>query len=1833
MFKRLLFLLLLPMLAGATMSATDSLHPDVVSSSLIKDGATVFFRPFYGSPVGSSDSECQSSEMFLNGSSTAGSSMQAVTGDHNNPSVPMYWTLKEVETASDGTPIYTLKNPKYNLYLSSTADNCTMVEEASAGRYKIIPGTSTTFSKTTECEDTYDMTYYVYFLDADTNNGIGINASTRRGSGPFSPEIVSNSSIADNGNAYYTVLAPTVDISEATEPDANYMADMLIYIKPCANGKPFLSVRVTGFDSETSTCKYSAYATAESYLEASMWKLILSETAEDGTRYYKIYNPATDRYVNSSTSNSALVTEEDAGLFKLGVTNGHTTFTFKDTSTYLNINGSSGVLSSYTYADTNSQFVLTTVGANSASDAIMTPTADKATFIVKNSDRSAELTINANKSSSNVVRYLEFVSGNNKLGTDSVAGLNAAWKFIPSAVADAYYIYNVQREVYLGKTSESVAFATVDLAPNEYKAGLYKLVDATGTGDHFALKDTENSKYGYLTVSGNSLKNVPIISDWFALAEPHDMALKYLNPGQDIIFCPTTMGYDGYANLYSDFQTVILETTDNLWKGVWTLQGDNRYPRKNDGKNNYWLINEDGITTTTNDDNTTSTTYNYVTQAQYKDIVYNLYNRVEQYYITADADGNIGITKDQTQAAEIKFSINEADSNNSVSMQIYRPTKVGDGDDATYENADISQPSTLYLTYDGNNLKVGAQGTNSSFYLRDAVNTSFDAIYDGAQIELYPYRMQTYNKKIYVSPPNNKCYRESASDTTNRGGYTVFTLIKCKNTDNFSPRVTTSSASAPRRDASTSGTNDVDLTDTYYLYNELSKMYLGQVWEKGHNAWDNGWYIPLTSNKSEAGRYKFSPDAYQLDAIVAYDIDTNNPGKYINCSVTSTGGTFDLVNYPLNEDNRLFFVDNVKTITPTVLDKFADGVLIQLTPWQYLGDKTLGVYNEAGGKVYLNQTTTTDSNGQKVTTNKVTCGKTETLSNNSVSEALYTWKLVAAKDAEGNVIEDVYYFVNVATGEYMSSTGYAKLSNNGVMTTIAPTADGGIPEGAGRFQVIPDTESGLYVAFKDYDSYDETTGKSRFLNNVLTDGSEVLGWQTLADNTNMSQYSTTTADITYTDPISGETSTINAVTKKTYNFSQDWYYINPVTFTTSMDKDVIDWVLQNIDPDHGRVVGFFDGLENTLFPGENTSTGTNYRGIIVNRILESSVYNEETGLYDNTYRYEKTDQTSDNLTLEQLVSLVQYYYTENQNRTLEAGEVAAANEAYQKLIECISKEEYIIHPRIGRFYTITSAFPYFKDMKLRETYYMEHHDKTQGTQKVHFHSSDWDTEVVSSFWRFDVQENKYTDDTKTKTVYDDQDAHHYFFMRAVNSRNVMRKTSPDVTADVRSADDYMNVGLFALRKDYSLNVYPGSVLLRSYTNNSTRSFQETGSFLGIWTDQESTNPNDGIVREGSDSRVTPTTGRPEKNANNWYIREIKTVPVQFAPENGYGSGEEGKAHDCDKHDERYYNTFCFPFNVKLPTATEVESETLRAYIGVKPTENGNNVILTELTSESDGAYEDTDGRLVIKAFHPFILTAKCDTSRLEIVYGPGEEYGLPEKRGMYTDDNWAQILKDYELPATTTSTDNNTSTAVRRKDITGDTTTTSTTETDTDWSMTSIDHILPNGNEENKSNTEISALRWSSSGMVGSITPIAVSGTDDYYALHDDNDDTVSKIEAQDYMTAAASDDNSSTLTWSFDSSDLHEDYGVPNGSLPGSTSTYVLSANKAVLVGLTDNLDINDETPITSGVEEVTTEIVNEPGRDANGNLIYFDLYGRRVMNPAPGIYILTNGQKVVVR
>lgn len=82
------------------------------------------------------------------------------------------------------------------------------------------------------------------------------------------------------------------------------------------------------------------------------------------------------------------------------------------------------------------------------------------------------------------------------------------------------------------------------------------------------------------------------------------------------------------------------------------------------------------------------------------------------------------------------------------------------------------------------------------------------------------------------------------------------------------------------------------------------------------------------------------------------------------------------------------------------------------------------------------------------------------------------------------------------------------------------------------------------------------------------------------------------------------------------------------------------------------------------------------------------------------------------------------------------------------------------------------------------------------------------------------------------------------------------------------------------------------------------------------------------------------------------------------------------------------------------------------------------------------------------------------------------------------------------------------------------------------------------------------------------------------------------------------------------------EDWSTPNGSLPYTLVTSPYS--QKVLVNLTDRTsEVIDDT--VSGINDVKT--TNLPGDDN-----YYDLTGRRVNNPAQGIYI-HNGKKVVIK
>jgi hypothetical protein len=1647
--------------------------------------------------------------MFLNAGANVGDKVTAVTGNSEAPTVAMYWTLHEVDTQNH---YYTLRSTQYNLYLSKASGSATMVEkEAEAGRYKILPGTNTSMSKGSN-GDTYNMTYYIYFMDADTGNGFDTNASKNLGSGPFSLSVTNN--VVNNPNAYYTAVKPTVDIADATESVWSNLDQKIIYIIPNPNQSNFTNNSIC-YVSAPSLANIGAnnwaYGVTMNNGKRCMWQL----EAADKYASYRIKNVATGYYVGVPANNqiepvSLTSNVEEAGVFTalkkdvLGTNDG---ISFQCTTVdkcFLEMRAVSPYKFSAWYDNgINSKFAFQEVseatlnGENPMTTQILPDTP----MFLKNTANTKYLSIVADRTASYVERYTAL--------SDTVVGWHSAWTFKPIS-SGKYVIYNTQRKVYLGKTDQTAVNQTVPYTFDERQAGTYEIIDPQIGGTYCGFMDTENPTYGYLKLSGNNIVNCDDFDYAFIPEKPHDVITSYRSPGHDIILSPQQLGMDGYTNLYSEFNTILGEKADGIWKGVWTLCASPYYARKNDGKENYNLVKEttdDGVVLIKKDD--------------YPDMAYTLYNRVEELYIKIDG-GVVTTTSNATDATLFKVKSNDSDE-----------TVDGHGTLAlfqvcTHNDDDTYSEQQKFLSFDGKKLVPSTTGgfdakDNCAFYLREATNTSYEGIYEGANIEFFPYRLQSRNLRMYVkwdtehNPNEYDIWHEFESDAVDPGAYTVWTLEKCKEAD-------------ARTNASS--LTDDDLVDTYYMYNAASKLYMGPI--RGNNV-----YTKMVSKREDAGRYKFMPDDYQMNAINAYDVDwgNKNSGGWMNCSVTSNGGQPRMVGWERKEDNRVFFVDNSKQRPETATSVITDGAYITMTPWNYKGDQWThpDAYNEKGGKVY-------ETNGT------LNCDNYDDLQTKQIGASYYTWKVVAATDDSGAVIPDVYYFVNVATGNYMAST----TDNGSSMTTVPAGANGEIPSGAGRFTPVVDNVTGLYVAFRDYDTtLGEDASTYGYIQNDVTNGTISTG--TLAADVNLSEYNNGTYTGQVYNPDSGEYEDMSFNYPK-YSHTNDWYFIEAIDIETEnvVSEEYLDWIIGNLNPESGRTVGCFDSLELTGISGP-----------LVKKVGDDYVI-------DNA--------TERQLTFEELVNLVMYNYKNQETIKGDATKQGQADAALKELLKCVKDEEYIVHPRIGRFYTIHSPYGMFDSFNLRETYVNKHFESTQLTQKPHFIDKNASIDVASSYWRFDLEDNAETNS------YKDKDACHYFKIRAVNSRDVLRRLTLTDVADTRSASD-LNIGLFTLRKDFNLNVYPKSVLLRSHANTDDRFYEENGAFLGVWVASDATDATEAVIRSGSDNRVpaqSKVNVRPDDNANNWTITEVTEVPISFKDLEDMGTPTDV---DTNSGKQYYYNAFCFPFKVEIPA-----NDGFFAYTAVDGTSTDNTV------SFKKADYE------VIPAFCPFVLesTKGITEATLKIVYGAGEEYGLYSKSDKYRTDDWAAICKLYGISA------------VSREQYLADV---EEAEKGQPWSMTTILKLDPyqNGETATTSSTEISKLRYNSDNsatVVGNVTPKALESGESTYVIHDDCNNVAS------YVVEGA---NKNVFT---------SDEALSANVM----SSYVIPCNTAVLVLPTTEPLIIDE-PITSGVEEVTTEIVNEPGRDANGNLIYFDLYGRRVMNPAPGIYILTNGQKVVVR
>jgi hypothetical protein len=425
----------------------------------------------------------------------------------------------------------------------------------------------------------------------------------------------------------------------------------------------------------------------------------------------------------------------------------------------------------------------------------------------------------------------------------------------------------------------------------------------------------------------------------------------------------------------------------------------------------------------------------------------------------------------------------------------------------------------------------------------------------------------------------------------------------------------------------------------------------------------------------------------------------------------------------------------------------------------------------------------------------------------------------------------------------------------------------------------------------------------------------------------------------------------------------------------------------------------------------------------------------------------------------------------------------------------------------------------------------------------------------------------------------------------VNSRDVLSLTANRAIVDSR-ADDNPDAAVYSLYKPYSLIVYPGAVILKSHYNNDARTSVRNKSYLGLYQDPTE-DYMEATVREGYPDRIEPTTDRPTENVQNWFIKEVKQVPIYFYNQSGvYDENTTTGGY--------YYNTFCFPFNVKVPLAYQKD---LTVYTSGQSADydNGGTVIdLEPLEADANGDY-------VIKAFQPVIIENKNTEEAeyaLDIIYGEGEEYGY-----------------EYDWYNTENKRYTESSKAPRRADEADDATETS------DWSMTSIDYLKPyKDNEKGKSNTEISQIRFGESTLTGAVTPNPVSASTRVYVLHNDCNDSAELVIGGETYSFEPDDVNTSTLAQ------------YPNMSLVSHPeATYIIPCNTAVLSARPNDdepkvpVDTPDEeSEVISGVENVSVNATDEVP-------VWYDLQGYRINNPVDGnIYIRvtsTQTSKVIYR
>jgi hypothetical protein len=491
--------------------------------------------------------------------------------------------------------------------------------------------------------------------------------------------------------------------------------------------------------------------------------------------------------------------------------------------------------------------------------------------------------------------------------------------------------------------------------------------------------------------------------------------------------------------------------------------------------------------------------------------------------------------------------------------------------------------------------------------------------------------------------------------------------------------------------------------------------------------------------------------------------------------------------------------------------------------------------------------------------------------------------------------------------------------------------------------------------------------------------------------------------------------------------------------------------------------------------------------------------------FDELYSYKVGKRVGD-VPAEKVDALLKAKFTTGFNK--------ASWQAYKALEDILQDPANIIEPIKGHYYRIHSAFPYFADNYLAETYYAVDYHGAQRRQRIHFNKLSVRDNIVPTLWQFDPLDET-TDNGEVR-----------FRLKAANSGLVMRQIAGNTVIDTREATN-SEAGIFTISNNEDLIVYPHALTI--YCPN-TKWYMSTFT-TNAETEQEVTD-----VR-GGNSRKEATEGYIQE-ANNWFMTEVRELPIYFETQDG-------------SYDENtdYIKTICLPFAVQIPD--DVKAYTASFTIGT------DKAVQMQLISTGK----------IIPANSPVVLKRKGGETALTILY-PDE----------YPD----------------------------------------------------IENIEP-----------------LVSGLIGALSPIPLGSYEAAYVIDPDGSTTVKRvIEGYDYSY----DEKQITNV----DAGKYPDYSLMNcNNEQGNPVTYILPANEAFvdvakITELPEDSNIDDlipeENEIETGDTDNTTAAISDvsidknpaetmPARDANGNIIYYDLTGRATINPSTGLYILSNGHKVLFR